>query len=221
MVNNQSRPDWSKNLITDSEIQKLSELVRESEKQTQGEIVPILVRRSASVGHVPLLLLSSFMVLVFILERTWVSLFWGLWPTWIYLPLMLILTALSVVLSRWDCFQRWFTSNQDESHQVFRRAQLEFHLSPVHQTRAGTGILIFASLMEKRAVVLADKAIADKVPAETWNEVTQLLTQEFKANRYALGFEKAILRSAELLKTHLPAENHNPNEVCNQLVIKD
>ncbi|MFN8847508.1 MAG: TPM domain-containing protein [Bdellovibrionales bacterium] len=221
MVNNQSRPEWSKNLLTDSEIEKLAHLVKESEQHTQGEIVPILVRRSASVGHVPLLMLSSLLILLFIIERTWVALFWGLWPTWIYLPGMLILIAVSLFLSRFDCFQRWFTSNQDESNQVFLRAQLEFHLSPVHQTRAGTGILIFASLMERRAVILADRAISDKVPQETWNEVSQLLTQEFKNKKYAAGFEKAILRSAELLKAHLPAEKHNPNEVCNQLVIKD
>lgn len=221
MVKQSNRPSWSQKILTDEQIQKISNRVHEMETYTQGEIVPILVRRSTHVGHVPFLILGFLSISTFAIERTWLAVSWGLWPTWVYFPLFVIYWVISQYLGQLHWLQRWLTTDSDEVSQVLQRAQLEFHQSDVHQTRHKTGILIFVSLMERRAVVLADRTISEKVDEKTWDGVTQALTHEFKEKRYFEGLDKAISLSGELLKTHLPAEAANPNEIGNHLIIKD
>lgn len=101
------------------------------------------------------------------------------------------------------------------------RAELEFYRHYQNQTQNRTAILLFISLLERRAVVLADKAIAEKLPAETWSEVVHLMTSELKHKDLSTGFIRAIQKCSEILSHHFPNQKHNPNELCNQLVIKE
>jgi putative membrane protein len=222
MVNlNEACPVWAKKLFTEKNLETIHQLVRRIEEKTECEIVPIVVKRSCSVGHVPVLVMAVLLISALAIERVFLNHYWALWPVWYYLPVSVFIVLISLWFSRFDFVQRFFTPDPDEIAQVLRRAELEFHRSPVHQTRHGTGVLIFASLMERRAVVLADKGIAQLVPQELWDEVSRLLSSEFKEKRFTLGFERAIVRCGEILQTHLPAKNKNTNEVSNHLVILD
>lgn len=101
------------------------------------------------------------------------------------------------------------------------RAELEFYRHYQGKTEHRTAILIFVSLLEHRAVVLADKAIAQKLPPETWTQVVQLLTEEMKKKDLATGMIRAIEKCSQILTEHFPAQKENPNELSNSLVIKE
>lgn len=222
MVNsNSKRPDWAKNLFTEKDLETIDLLVRQIEEKTECEIVPIVVKSSCSVGHVPILVMAVLMISTLALERVFLNHYWGLWPAWVYLPIFVLIVLFSLGISRLSFIQRFLIPDPDEISQVLQRAELEFHRSPVHQTRHGTGVLVFASLLERRAVVLADSKIAKLVPQELWDEISSLLVSEFRQKRYTQGFEKAILRCGEIVQTHLPAKHKNINEVSNHLVILD
>ncbi len=221
MVNLNSRPQWSKSILTDEQILKLSKTVSVVESRTEGEILTVLVSGSTQVGHVPWVLFGFLMTSAFILERTLMAWTWSLWPTSIYLVLFFVLFALSRYLSKFSWVQRALTSNEDEIKQVNIRAELEFLQGQARNTTSKTGILLFVSLMEQRAVVLADEGIAKHYPAETWNEVVGLLTAEFKSGQYFEGFEKAVMKCGDILKSKLPAEKDNLDQISNHLIIKD
>ena len=53
---------------------------------------------------------------------------------------------------------------------MHRRAVELFRAGCELKTRGRTGILIYLSLGERRAEILADKAIADKVEPEVWGK---------------------------------------------------
>lgn len=210
-----------KQIFSESELQKLSQAVTLAESKTSGEIVTVIVQRSSTVGHVPWVILGFFMTLVFVLERTWLAWSWTLLPTWAYLVLFFVGLGLSQFLAQFHWIQRVMTPNADEVVQVHRRAQLEFLEGNTRKTKNQTGILIFVSLMEHRAVVLADQGLAQHYPQETWDAVVDTLSFEFKKGRYFEGLEMAILKCGQILQEKLPAAPHNPNEISNRIILKD
>lgn len=101
------------------------------------------------------------------------------------------------------------------------RAELEFYRSRVFNTKKKTGILLFMSFYEHRAVVLADKGIAELLPAHTWDEVVKLLTSAVKTNQLADGLSQAIRKCGDILIRHFPQNDPDENQLCNQLRILD
>lgn len=209
-----------KQIFSDAELLKLSKVITQAEIKTSGEIIPVIVQSSSAVGHVPWVILGFFMALVFVIERTWLAWSWFLLPTWAYLVLFVIGLGLSQFLAQFHWFQRVLTPNEDEKMQVHRRAQLEFFEGSTQKTKHQTGILIFVSLMEHRAVVLADQGISQHYSQETWDEIVQILSSEFKKGKYFEGLEKAILKCGQILEEKLPAQDKNPNEVSNRVILK-
>jgi putative membrane protein len=210
---------WIENYLTEQEIEKISSVVQEVEQETDGEIVSVIVQRSSAIGHVKWLLASCLTLCFVTAEFFYHSNHWDPQSSWLPIVGLLLIYFLSVGLSRLKWFQRVLTSNEDEIAQVHQRAELEFARAHIRKTERRTGILIFASVMERRAVILADEGIARHCSPETWDEVVTLLTGEFKEGRIGQGFEKAIRKAGEILKAKLPPTARNPDELPNRLVI--
>ena len=51
---NQELPRWAHRILGNDGAERIEAAIAEAESRTSGEIVPILVRRSSTVGHVPL-----------------------------------------------------------------------------------------------------------------------------------------------------------------------
>jgi len=118
-------------------------------------------------------------------------------------------------------FIRFFTSNERMAFKVRRRAELAFYEHGLHKTREGTGILIMASLLERRVQVLTDKTINDRVPPGTWDNLVQELIQGIKDGRPTEAFCQAITRCGDLLAQHFPAgPGDNPDELADDLIQK-
>lgn len=210
---------WVQKHLSAEEIQKISHVVEMAEKETDGEIVPIIVERSSAVGHVKWLLTAILTLIFVIFEAFYFRNHWNPQMAW-YPPIAFVFFYFfASFLSRFHWLQRGLTPNSDEITQVHQRAELEFARAHLRKTARSTGILLFVSVMERRVVVLADSGIAEHYPPETWDQVVQLMTQEFKRGQVALGFEKAIQRAGEILKAKLPAQHKNQNELPNHLII--
>jgi putative membrane protein len=212
---------WIKKYISKNDIQKIEEAVENAERFTTGEIVPVIVLRSSAVGHVPLTLTLLVLVVFsaieapfheFLAETSW---------KWMW-PFLIIPVYYSAhLLAQIPWLQRIFVPQKDEIEQVHKRAQLEFHANKINRTSGGTGILIFVSVMERKAVVLADEGIAQKLPADTWQHILQAFRHQLSQDQWALGFQQAIEQCGELLKTHFPIAVAKENELKNSLIIKD
>ena len=212
---------WIDRYLTSDQIKKIAEAVSGAEEHTVGEIVPVIVSKSSTIGHVKWIL-TGFLTVVFItLESFYLHHRGGIQSDWLLPAAFLLAYGVSIGLSRLLWFQRVLTANEDEIRQVHDRAELEFYRAQIKKTSRRTGILIFVSVMERRVVVLADEGIAAHYPQETWDEVVALLVGEFKKGKIFDGFEKAIQKCGEILQTKLPATHHNTNELANSLIIKE
>jgi len=99
------------------------------------------------------------------------------------------------------------------------RAALEQFLAKgLHLTEGRTGVLIFASLGDRQAEVIADEGIYRKVKPEVWNEALARLTDGLKDGRPADGFVAAVGLCGAVLAEHFPPGSQNPNEIPDTLV---
>ncbi|MGE0761918.1 MAG: TPM domain-containing protein, partial [Bdellovibrionales bacterium] len=173
-------------MINPQQAEKISALISEIEKQTRGELVAVVVRRSSAVAHVPWVLMGFLGAIFLVVEGLYFGLQWDV--HWLVTPAAaIVIYFLSLAFARLSVVQRIFTPNIDEEWQVQQRAELEFHRADIKKTSEGTGILIFVSLMERRAVILADKGISDICPEETWAQTIAAMLEEFKKGRYFEG----------------------------------
>jgi putative membrane protein len=215
-------PGWAQKILGDSGAQRIEEAIADAESTTSGEIVPILVRRSSTVGHVPLASFSLLLLCMLLTdlparlsELTGSS--EGLWLGGCWL----VAAGLALGLSRFDVVARILTPQADQGQQVDLRAQIEFYELEMSQTQGRTGILLFVSLLEHRAVVLADHSIADKLDANAWQELVDLMIAGVKGGDLTGGMTLAIQRCGELLAPHFPIADDDANELRDHLVVKE
>jgi putative membrane protein len=211
---------WLRNYLHEDDLAKISAAVQQAESHTVGEIVPTIVRSSSAVGHVPLILFLAIFSLVLVGDEA-VNTLWA--HPWEYAIVGGALFGLigSLGLARCLWVQRHLTSRHDLHHQVAVRAQLEFYRADISHTSGKIGVLIFLSMMERQALVLADKSIADKLPPETWDRVVALVVAGIQRQQLAHGLQQAIEAVGEILQAHFPQAQHSVNEVSNELVIKE
>ncbi len=214
-------PNWSKSYLKQERVQLVLNAIKEAEKKTAGEIVPMIVRRSSTIGHVPVILLGIFVILFLALDVSSIQTeFLG--GSWLWYALdFIVIASLAVLLSRLTFIQRFLTSRADQEDQVDMRAEVEFYESGINETKGATGILLYTSLMEHRAVVLADQAISEKVPKETWSEVCSLLTAGIKNGNIGIAYSNAIKRCGDILANDFPIQPDDVNELRDHLVIKE
>jgi putative membrane protein len=217
----EERPGWARRVLGADGAERIEAAIAEAESRTSGEIVPILVRRSSTVGHIFLVCFALLLLCMFLIDLPTILTEWG-GAYWVWLgACWLLASGLAFGLQRFDIVQRLLTPRFDQMQQVDLRAQIEFYELGVSQTEDRTGILLFVSLMEHRAVVLADHSIAEKLDGEIWQELVELMIRGVKGGDLAAGMAEAIQRCGDLLSPHFPIAKDDTNELHDHLVIKE
>lgn len=214
-------PKWARGYLRPERVQLVEDAIRAAEARTSGEIVPMIVRRSSTIGHVPVIIACLLLTLFIVADGPgWQYELIGEHWAW-YLVDTVVLLLLSGQLARIPLLQRLLTTRDDQALQVDMRAQIEFYRSNIHSTSDATGVLLLVSLMEHRAVVLADTSIDAKVPDETWDKVVGLTTEGIKNGNVGLGLAAAIECCADILATEFPAAPNDVNELHDTLIIRE
>ena len=104
---------------------------------------------------------------------------------------------------------------------VHVRALAAFTANGLHYTKAHTGILILASLLEHRVEVLADRGINEKVEPGTWDKVVAIITTGLKSNEGCAAFCAAIDECGKILAEHFPRSPDDVDELKNKLVTEE
>jgi putative membrane protein len=110
------------------------------------------------------------------------------------------------------------TPGMTKQRRVHRRAVELFRTGCELKTRGRTGVLLYLSLAERRAEIVADKAIADQVGPEVWGEAMAALVEEVKGGRAGAGMAVAVEKIGAVLAPILPPTQDNPNELPDRLI---
>jgi putative membrane protein len=184
--------------------ERIDAALKNADQATAGEIVPVLARRSARYGHAPWLAAALCLAAAEGLAAQ------GLLPAWSEsaggaAALALLCAAAGWLLARLPLLRRALTPRADRAQAVHRAAEAAFHQLALHRARGDAGVLLYVSLEERRAVVLAGGGIADLAGPEHWEETCRLLTRAAAKGDLAGGFERAIAHSVQVLALHHPA----------------
>lgn len=202
--------------ITETDEARIAEAIAAAEKGTSGEIVAVLSGESASYLHVPFLWAGLIALVV-----PWPLIYLTWWPVqWIYLAqLAAFLLVLLLTMPRPVRFA--LVPRHIKDLRAHRRAVEQFLAQNLHTTAGRTGVLIYVSVAERYAEIIADTAIDAKVEKGTWQAIVDGLTADIGAGRAGDGFVHAVERSGELLAQHFPPGSRDPNELPNHLIVID
>ena len=99
-----------------------------------------------------------------------------------------------------------------------REAMRQFFAQGLHQTENRTGVLIFASVAERYAEIVADAGIHAKVTPQVWDQRGRGADRGIKEGRPGDGFVAAIEQCGAVLAEHFPPGALNRDELPNKLV---
>ena len=80
-------------------------------------------------------------------------------------------------------------------------------------------MLIFVSVAERFAEILADAAIHAKVPEDVWPTIVADLTANIGRGQAGDGFVRAIAAVGEHLAKHFPPDAGQPHALSNHLIV--
>ena len=200
-------------ILSDADRTRIVAAIREAERRTSGEIYCVLTAASGGYRIFPLAWSAAVALclpLPLIYLTTWPALM-------IYALQLLAFLAILYLLTRARIRYRIVPSGirRERAHQEALR---QFTAHGLQHTERRTGVLIFVSVAERYAEVLADAGIAQKVPAAVWDEAVKLLIAGIAVGRAADGFVATIERCAAVLSTHFPPGAINRNELPNAIV---
>lgn len=113
--------------------------------------------------------------------------------------------------------KRAFISREEMEAEVARAAHEQFYQQRLGTTRDATGIMIFVSLFERMVVVLTDKSIEGKHDQKTWDKVRDLVLEGFKGGKPEEGFTNAIAECGRILASDFPKKHDDTNELPDHL----
>jgi putative membrane protein len=101
---------------------------------------------------------------------------------------------------------------------VRRLAIKLFRAGTEQRTLSKTGVLLYLSLAERRAEIVADAAIHSKARQEEWGEAMAALVAALRDNRPGDGIVSAVQRIGVVLAAHFPHSGNDPNELPDRLI---
>jgi putative membrane protein len=211
---------------------KVSAAIAAAEANSDGEIVAIASDQSDAYHDVGLhyAVLVLFAVLAFYAAfpawLEWVDgllLGWGAESTTRHLLTVLLLIALfkflaALLLMKWRPLRMALTPGSTKTRRVRRRAIMLFKTGAERRTVGRTGILVYLSLAEHRAEIVADEAITAVTTPETWGEAMVALLNEVKAGRPGEGIAAAVALIGDVLAEHFPKTSGDTNEIPDKLI---
>jgi putative membrane protein len=118
----------------------------------------------------------------------------------------------------WRPLRLWLTPRAILAGRVRARAVDLFKVGTEAKTQGRTGVLLFVSLKEHRADIVADQAIAAKVSPEVWGDAMAALIDHVRAGRPGEGMAEAVRQMGVVLAEHFPRGSENPNELPDRLI---
>lgn len=205
--------------LTEEEHRDIAAAIRAAESRTSGEIYCVLARSSGSyfavAGFIAALsVLAAGLVAAIALEHWWISVRLPWFAAAEALALLCILALLWLV----PALRITLVPHAVRFQRAHDNALKQFLARNVHLTAERTGVLLFVSLEERYAEVVADGGINEKVPQEVWNAVVVELIDAARDDRLAEGFVKAVAAVGALLATHFPVRDEDVNELDDHLV---
>jgi putative membrane protein len=220
-------------ILSEADHARISAAVGTAEANTAGEIVTVVARRSDGYTDVALawaafasltaltvlsLFPEFFLGLVDILLGHWAH-EWtpqGVFTVAVAFATLKFIGMLLVQL--WEPLKLFLVPPQIKTQRAIDRAVSYFKTGAERRTHGRTGILIYLSMAEHRAEIVADEAITNKVEPEVWGDAMAAMVAELREGRIADGMIAAVEKVGMVLAEHFPRAEDDRNELPDRLI---
>lgn len=205
--------DGKMSLLTNDEKNTVSEAVARAESKTAGELVVVIGKRSGDYAVYRAGVAATVTVIVALeLSRVFPQL-----QDWILLLLQLPLALSLYCLTGTGFLVRNLVPRSVQKQVVEQRALSVFLEAGVTETRDRSGVLIYLSEAEHRAVILGDTGIHSRVEASEWQTDVDALVTAIQKKRAAEGLLGVVARIGEILEKSFPARADDDNELADHV----
>lgn len=194
--------------------QRISVAIQAAERRTSGEIVCVLARSSADSMAMPILLAA-----LGALALPWLLVALTTLPVEVILWLQLALFFGLAVLLCLPQMRIALVPPATRRALAHRAAMAQFMLRGIGRTEGRTGVLIYVSLAERYARIIADEAIAARVAQAQWQAAVDAMIQHMREGRIADGFVESIERCGGVLADHFPAASTDRPELPDRIYL--
>jgi len=100
---------------------------------------------------------------------------------------------------------------------VLDRAAWLFKKLGMHETAERNGVLFYLAVNDKKFAIIGDAGINAKVPGGFWDDISELLKNNFKEGKFTEGLSEGILLAGKHLKMHFPHKSDDVNELPDEI----
>lgn len=219
--------------LSEAEHDAVSAAVSAAEANTSGEIVTVVTDRSDGYTDVALVWAAIVAFTAIAVLTAFPNFYLGLvdqvlgkwnaeWTPRGIFGLALFVGILKFLgmwlIQLWQPLKFFLIPGPIKSHRTNARAMQIFKVGTDRRTTGRTGILIYLSMRERRAEIVADEAITSKVSPDVWGEAMAAMLAELKRGSCGAGVVAAVERVGKVLAEHLPREVDDVNELPDRLI---
>ena len=219
--------------LNEAEHAQVSAAVAAAEEHSAGEIVTVLAEQSDGYSDIQLawaVLVGTLALAIYALMPDFylgvIERIFGGWNhEWTHREVLsLALTGFLLkflgtwLIQLWRPLKFFLIPGPIKQARVRDAAVRHFKVGAERRTHGRTGVLIYLSMREHRAEIVADEAIAGKVSAEVWGEAMADMLKDIRQGRIADGLVAGVRDVGAVLAEHFPRAEHDQNELPDRLI---
>jgi putative membrane protein len=194
--------------------ERIASAIRAAEARTSGEIVCVLARSSSDATGLPILVAA-----LVALALPWLLVATTAMPVYRILSLQLVGFLILAAVLCVPSIRVMLLPRAIRRAVAHRVAMEQFAMRGIASKKDRSGILIFVSLAERYARIIADERIVARVPQTEWQRAIDTLVAHMRDGRIADGFVSAIELCGDHLAAHFPPTEATRNELPNRIYL--
>lgn len=222
-------PDY----LNEADRARISAAVAEAEAHSAGEIVTVLADRSDGYTDVAMAWGVAAMIAALAALAIAPDFFLGIyerlsggwhgeWTRRDLFTLAALVAALKfagmMLIQLWQPARFFLIPPPIKAERVHHGAVRAFRMAAQNRTHGRTGILVYISMRERRAEIVADEAIASKIAPEVWGDAMHAMLADLRQGRVADGMIAGVEQVGKVLAGTLPSTQVHGNELPDRLI---
>ena len=219
-------------LFNDEQRRQVDQAVATAEANTSTEIVPVVATASGRYDRAEDIIGLWFAIATAVVLWVWLPRPADELGSWSGISMVWQIVALiagtvvafvlgAVIGSKVGWLRRLFTPRREMRDDVNRRARESFFDNRIHHTADATGLLLYVSLFERMAAVIADQEVLEKLGQPALDELCAELTDRLRAGHPTDAMCAVLIIAGERLGAVLPRAADDVNELADALVTLD
>ena len=194
--------------------ERISDAVRAAEEKSSGEIVCVLAQTSSDATALPVLIAA-----IAALTLPWLLVAFTAMTVQRILSLQIAAFLVLLVVLCLPRIRVALMPRKVRRGIAYRAAMEQFTTRGISRKKDRCGILIFVSLAERYARIIADDGIAGRVPQSEWQAAIDALVAHIREDRIADGFIAAINLCGDELARHFPRTEAKREELPDRIYL--